>query len=184
MFADISFFNSLGNSGNAGFVANSELLSYLKEYAEKSTGALLCQQWLDSIRDRSDVTADLTARLSDASHDYDKEKAQAASKLKEQMMDGDTLRVDAEDKAYISSLDPNIGNEVKTMLESALENWKQSMKTQLAQGDDLQDLLGENGQVMPQPSPLTPPAPSAQAAPAPAPQVPEMMPNNVSAMEY
>lgn len=179
MFADISLFNSLNAGVSTRFVKNSELLSFLKEYAEKSTGAMLCQQWLDSIRDRSDVTADLTARLSDASHDYDKEKTAAASKLKEQMMDGDQMKLDAEDKAYISSLDPNIQSQVTTMLETAFNNWKASMEAQLQQGAELEDLLGGNGQVTPQASPIAP----APAAPAPTMQAPAA-PMEISDTEY
>lgn len=176
MFADISLFNSLDSGVSTRFVKNSELLSFLKEYAEKSTGAMLCQQWLDSIRDRNDVTADLTARLSDACHDFDKEKTTAASKLKDQMMD-ESAQLDAEDNAYIASLEPGVQDQVKGMLRTAWENKVASMEAQLQQGAELQDLLGENGQVSPQPSPMTPPAP----APAPAPAA---MPTEIRDTEF
>lgn len=186
MLANISFFNSLSASGGNRFVANSEVLAFLKEFAEKSTGAMLCQQWLDSIRDRSDVTADLTARLSDASHDYDKEKAKAASKLKDSLM-ANKMQLDEEDKAYLSSLDPNIGAQVDSLVKSAVQGWKRDMLSQVQQGAELEDLLGDNAQVSMQPSPMTPPAP----APAPvASEVPTEIPlaepprNDISSVEY
>lgn len=184
MFADISLFNSLGAGTGTHVVYNSELLSFLKEYAEKSTGAMLCQQWLDSIRDRGDVTADLTARLSDAGHDYDKEKAKAASKLKDQMMDGDMVKLDQEDNAYISSLDPTIREQVVSMLTTTWKDKQASVMAQLQQGAELEDLLGGNAQVTPQASPIAP-APAAPAqAPAPTAAAPEMMPNDISDVEY
>lgn len=174
MFADISLFNSLSSVGSPRFVTNSEVLAFLKEYAEKSTGAMLCQQWLDSIRDRSDVTADLTARLSDAGHDYDKEKAKAASKLKDSLL-ANQMKLDEEDKAYLSSLDPTIGAQVNSLVESAVQGWKQDMLSQVQQGAELEELLGGNGQVSAQPSPMTPPAPALPTRePAPMPSVSDM----------
>lgn len=168
MFSDISLFNSLNSGVSTRFVKNSELLSFLKDYAEKSTGAMLCQQWLDSIRDRTDVTADLTARLSDAGHDYDKEKSKAASKLKDQMMDGDMVKLDQEDNSYIESLDPAIRTQIVSMLTTTWKDKQASVMAQLQQGAELEDLLGGNGQVTPQASPITPaPAPTAQAPAAP-----------------
>lgn len=184
MFADISFFNSLSSGCNACFVGNSELLSFIKEYAEKSTGAMLCEQWLESIRDRSDVTADLTARLADASHDYDKEKAAAGTKLKEQLLDsGGKMGLDEEDKAYIGSLDPNIAQAIGELLAQAGRDIEAQVESQLQQGVDLQEALGDQGIVSPNIGAM--PAPSQ---PTPQPQQAQMpaqaVPNDISDVEY
>lgn len=184
MFADISFFNALGTGTHTRVVYNSELLSFLKEYAEKSTGAMLCQQWLDSIRDRNDVTADLTARLSDANHDYDKEKTVAASKLKEQMMDGDMAKLDQEDNAYIQSLDATIRDQVVSMLTQTWKDKQASMLAQLQQGAELEDMLGGNGQVTQQESPITPAAPSAAPMPQSQPDQVQPPPVELSSTEF
>ena len=190
MFADISFFNSL-SSGGGTFVAISELLPLLKEYAEKSTGSFLCSQWLDSIRDRNDVTADLTARLADATHDYDKEKIETASKLKEQMGGGD-VKPDQEDTEYLGTLEQGVQQEIKALLEKAFDDWKKSMEVQLAQGADLSDMLEGNPALQSGTADyqVSKPSNGGLGIPSatPAPTVPDssapMMANDISDVEY
>lgn len=181
MRANISFFSSLLNDGSCS-VCNSELLSFLKDYAEKSTGAMLCNQWLDSIRDRTDVTADLTARLSNSSHDYDKERISAATKLKEQMMDENTM-LDQEDNEYIRSLDGTVQQQITTMLQNVWRERQATLLAQLQQGAPLGELVGEGAHAAPV-VPVVPATRSPLVAPSVPAQGPPMMANDVASVEY